>query len=155
MGYTFTISASEYVIAVDFLYPTTVDRVGILSAQSGTNVEAFSVVLDQSPEYPRYEGRVGMPTIVDASNTAQSSGLTYQISRTTDGKPPRNVVIYIEGCNQILPGTKAQVEAQGSTTRAGSFAWSSFFSNKYIPCSCLVSHNKYHAPGEYVRLFFP
>lgn len=118
-GFSFASVANQYTIDVTFLYPTTVDRMGILSARDRTNVDTFDVTINQSPEYPVKSGRVGELVLSNASNTFPATGVTFTIKKTTDGQPPRNIVLYVEGCDQQLPKTKAQVE-QGSSTSASS-----------------------------------
>jgi len=115
IGYTFPSTANQYTIDVNFLYPTTVDRLGILSGLNGTNVDTFDVTINQSPEYPTKSGRVDELVLSNANSTASAAGVTFTIKKTTDGRPPRNIMVYAEGCNQQLPQTKAQVE-QGSST---------------------------------------
>ncbi|CAF4275432.1 unnamed protein product, partial [Rotaria sp. Silwood2] len=117
-GYTFTSNANEYLITVEFLHSLTVDRMGILQGTSGTNVDAFDVILDQSPDYPEYSGHVGALIVADASDTDRSASLTFRVKATTDGQPPRNVLIYIEGCDSSPLRTKAQVEENSSTTKS-------------------------------------
>ncbi|CAF4894723.1 unnamed protein product [Rotaria sp. Silwood1] len=117
-GYTFTSNANEYLITIEFLHLLTVDRMGILQGTSGTNVDAFDVILDQSPDYPEYSGHVGALIVANASDTDRSASLTYRIKTTTDGQPPRNVLIYIEGCDSSLLRTKAQIEEKSSTTKS-------------------------------------
>jgi hypothetical protein len=111
--------ANEYAIDLNFMYLTTVDRMGLVSRSSETNVETYDVILNQSPEYPRQSGRIRELVLSSASNTGSSSGVTFIITKTTDGQPPRNVIPYIEGCNQQFPKTKAQVEETGTTTSSG------------------------------------
>lgn len=115
IGYTFPSTANQYTIDVNFLYPTTVDRLGILSGVNGTNVDTFDVTINQSPEYPIKSGRVDELVLSNANSTTPATGVTFTIKKTTDGRPPRNIILYAEGCNQQLPQTKAQVE-QGSST---------------------------------------
>lgn len=109
-GYTFPSTANQYTLDVNFLYPTTVDRLGILTGANGANVDTFDVTINQSPEYPTKTGRVGELVLSNANNTIPAAGVTFTIKKTTDGQPPRNIIIYVEGCNQQLPQTKAQVE---------------------------------------------
>lgn len=122
-GYTFPSTANQYTVDVSFLYPTTVDRLGIVAGANGTNVDTFDVTINQSPEYPQKKGRVGELVLSDANNTSSAVGVTFTIKKTTDGEPPRNIVIYVEGCNQQLPLTKAQVEQGSSTVGSGSYQW--------------------------------
>jgi hypothetical protein len=106
-------------ITVDFNLPLTVDRAGILPGLIGTNVDAFDVILDQSPEYPLYSGHVGSLIQMDSANAGRSASLTFRINQTKDGQPPRNVIIHIDGCNFATLATKAQVETRETTTVAG------------------------------------
>lgn len=102
--------------------PLIVDNFGISSGIGGTNVEDFDVTLDQLPEYPNYLGRVGSTVLADSLDTDRSNMLTFRINKTNDGQLPRNIIIYIEGCNQTLVPTKAQIEQRG-TTPAGKFIY--------------------------------
>jgi hypothetical protein len=115
IGYTFPTKADEYLIDVNFLLPITVDRMGIFAGQNGTNVDSFDVILNQSPEYPEKSGRIGELVLSDANNKGASDGVTFRIQKTTDGSPPKNFIIYIEGCNQHALHTKAQVEPMSTT----------------------------------------
>ena len=150
-GFTFPSRANDYSINVNFLYPTTVDRMGILQGKNGTNVDLFDTVLNQSPEYPRKSGRVGELVVSNPSNTQSSAGVTFVITRTTDGQPPRNVVLYIEGCNQVYPSTKAQVESGGTTARSGLLIKEEFLilNDKTTISSCIMSCHKYITTRKY------
>lgn len=92
---------------------------GILQGIKETNVDAFDIILDHSPEYPEYSGRIGALAVANASDTDRSASVTFRIKTTTDGQPPRNVMIYIEGCDSLKLRTKAQIEERPSTTRSG------------------------------------
>ncbi|CAF0925338.1 unnamed protein product [Rotaria sordida] len=120
-GYTFPSNATKYSITVEFRQPLTVDRMGILQGTNGTNVDVFHVILNQSPERSKYSGHVGELIVANTSDTDQSARLTFHIKNTTDGQPPRNVLIYIEGCNFSTLQTKAQIEEQGSTTKSATW----------------------------------
>lgn len=119
IGYTFPSVASDYTITVDFTVPLIVDGFGILPGIGGTNVGNFSVQLDQEPEFPEYSGPAGSILLTNASDTAKSSRITFDITNTTNGLPPTNIIIYIQGCNQTTLSTKAQIELRGTTVQAG------------------------------------
>ncbi len=111
-GLTFS-ADEEYVIDVKFLYPTTVDRMGIIRGNLNTNVETYDVTLHKYTKDSTQSGDVNALLVADASDIFPSSGLTFRVTKTSDGEPPKNVVMYIEGCNELLPSTKAQVEEVG------------------------------------------
>jgi hypothetical protein len=104
---------------VNFILPLTVDSATILPGINGTNVDAFDVILDQSPEYPLYSGNVGSMILADSTSLTKSASLTFRINKTKDNQPPKNVIIYIEGCNISTLHTKAQVEIPDTTTQSG------------------------------------
>ena len=94
---------------------------GILQGINRTNVDKFTVILDQSPEYPEYSGHVGTLIVANANDTDQSISLTFKINTTNDDQPPRNVVIYIEGCISTTVRTKAQIEQIVTSSKSGLF----------------------------------
>jgi hypothetical protein len=131
-GYTFLSNASDYFITVDFVHPLIVDSMGILQGINGTNVDTFDATLDQSPEYPQYFGDVGSLIQADGTDLDRSSSLTFHINETTDGEPPENVFIYIEGCDLSKEYTKAQVEQRITTTQSGLFIFFKFFNKLFF-----------------------
>lgn len=118
-GYTFPRSARDYSITVDFILPLLVDRFGIIQRSNPTNVDAYDVTVDQSPEYPLYMGRVRSLVQADPTDTDRSFSLTFRVNQTIDGQPPRNVILFIEGCDFTTAVTKAQIESRTSTTVSG------------------------------------
>ncbi|CAF1225499.1 unnamed protein product, partial [Adineta ricciae] len=119
-GYTFPTKANSYSILVEFSTPLTVDRMGILPGTGGTNVNDFVATLDQSPDYPEYPGQAGTLIQTDADNKQRSYTIQFDIAKTADGSPPKNVRLYIDGCNPLRIVTKAQIEADGTTTKSAS-----------------------------------
>ena len=95
------------------------DRIGIVQRSNPTNVGAYDVTLDQSPEYPLYTGQVGSLIQADGTSPSRSFSVTYRINQTTDGQPPRNVILAIEGCDFSTALTKAQIETRSTTTVSG------------------------------------
>jgi len=94
---------------------------GILQGINGTNVDTFDATLNQSLEYPQYFGHVGSLIQADGTEVNRSSSLTFHINQTTNGEPPQNVFIYIEGCDSSKVTTKDQVERRITTTQSGLF----------------------------------
>ena len=152
-GYTFTAQANQYTIDVNFLFSITIDRVGILKGTNGSNVESYDVILNQSPEFPRKSGQTGELVIANPENKQPSSAVTFVIGKTTDGQPPKNVVLRIEGCDPVLPSTKAQVEQLTTTQSSGikqMILFSIIIKNIVIDFSSdLVPSDKYSSPRKY------
>ena len=104
---------------MEFSTPLTVDRMGILPGTGGTNVNDFVATLDQSPDYPEYPGQAETLIQADADSKQRSYTIQFDIAKTADGSPPKNVRLYIDGCNPLRLVTKAQIEADGTTTKSG------------------------------------
>ena len=119
IGYTFPRSARDYTITVEFILPLLVDRFAIVQRSNPTNVGAYDVTIDRSPEYPMYAGRVGSLIQSGPTDTDRSFSLTFRVNQTTDGQPPRNVILFIEGCDFTTAVTKAQIESRTTTTISG------------------------------------
>lgn len=117
-GFTFPYYAGQYLIEVNFQFPTTIDRLGILASSSDTNVDIFETILNQNPEYPRQTGRVNEMIVSNASNKLPSVGASFLIVKTNNGQPPKNIALRIEGCNPLLPSTKAQIEQSTTSSSA-------------------------------------
>lgn len=130
-GYTFPRSASSYTIVVEFILPLLVDRLGIVQRLNPTNVDAYDVTLDKSPEYPMYPGRIGSLIQVEATDTGRSFSVTYRIHQTRDGQPPRNIILAIEGCEFSTAVTKAQIETRSTTTVSGKLRLGMKFRKKF------------------------
>lgn len=139
-GYTFPRSARDYSITVEFNLPLLVDRFAIVQRSNPTNVDAYDVTLDQSPEYPIYAGRIGSLSQADSTDTDRSFSLTFRINQTSDGQPPRNVILYIEGCDFTTVVTKAQIESATTTTISGSLIGMKDLYSSYL-FSYLVSNH--------------
>jgi hypothetical protein len=91
--------------------------VGIIQGMTPTNVDTFDVILNQDKKTATYSGQVGTLITTNPTDITPSNSLAFRIKTTNnDQAAPRNVIIYIEGCNSTT--------AVGSTTQSGLLCFS-------------------------------
>lgn len=115
-GYTFPNQANQYIIEANLLNPAIIDRAGIIAGTSGSNVDTYDVLLDQLPIYPQLKGSINQLVLADPKSRIPSTGVSFIITKTNDGQPPRNIILRVEGCDKIFLSTKAQIE--GTTSQS-------------------------------------